>query len=168
MSWLWMFLVGLIVGIVAKFLMPGKDPGGFIITAILALVVVNALGSCVDPTTGELYAVSFGLPGEFPPLSAPQASELAAARQRAADLVPRWLARRGGLRHDQPQRSGRTCRLHRRRDRGHHPVGDLSCDQAQRLITQRWTAGGPLPLRSNDACEFRRTCTGSPRRRRWA
>ena len=37
MSWLWMFIVGLLVGIVAKFLMPGKDPGGFIITAILGV-----------------------------------------------------------------------------------------------------------------------------------
>lgn len=37
MSWLWMFIVGLVVGIVAKFLMPGKDPGGFIITAILGV-----------------------------------------------------------------------------------------------------------------------------------
>ena len=37
MSWLWMFIVGLIVGIVAKFLMPGKDPGGFIVTAILGI-----------------------------------------------------------------------------------------------------------------------------------
>lgn len=56
-------------------------------TTVAALVVVNALGSCVDPTTGELYAVRFGLPGEFPSLIAPQASELAAARQRAADLA---------------------------------------------------------------------------------
>jgi uncharacterized membrane protein YeaQ/YmgE (transglycosylase-associated protein family) len=32
-----MFIVGLLVGIVAKFLMPGKDPGGFIITAILGI-----------------------------------------------------------------------------------------------------------------------------------
>lgn len=37
MSWLWMFIVGLVVGVVAKFLMPGKDPGGFIITAILGI-----------------------------------------------------------------------------------------------------------------------------------
>ena len=37
MSWLWMFIVGLIVGVVAKFLMPGRDPGGFIITAILGI-----------------------------------------------------------------------------------------------------------------------------------
>ena len=28
---------GLIVGIVAKFLMPGRDPGGFVITAILGI-----------------------------------------------------------------------------------------------------------------------------------
>lgn len=29
---------GLIVGIVAKFLMPGKDPGGFVITALIGIV----------------------------------------------------------------------------------------------------------------------------------
>ena len=28
-------LLGLIVGVIAKFLMPGKDPGGFIITILL-------------------------------------------------------------------------------------------------------------------------------------
>jgi uncharacterized membrane protein YeaQ/YmgE (transglycosylase-associated protein family) len=31
-------IFGLIVGIVAKFLMPGRDPGGFVITAILGIV----------------------------------------------------------------------------------------------------------------------------------
>ncbi|HSU56181.1 MAG TPA: GlsB/YeaQ/YmgE family stress response membrane protein [Candidatus Dormibacteraeota bacterium] len=31
------FFVGLIVGIIAKFLMPGRDPGGFIITALLGI-----------------------------------------------------------------------------------------------------------------------------------
>lgn len=30
-------IIGLVVGIVAKFLMPGKDPGGFIITTILGI-----------------------------------------------------------------------------------------------------------------------------------
>ena len=29
---------GLVVGIVAKFLMPGRDPGGFVITAVLGIV----------------------------------------------------------------------------------------------------------------------------------
>ncbi len=30
-------LFGLIVGIVAKFLMPGRDPGGFILTVLLGI-----------------------------------------------------------------------------------------------------------------------------------
>ena len=38
MHWLWVFIIGLIVGIVAKLLMPGKDPGGFIITAIIGII----------------------------------------------------------------------------------------------------------------------------------
>jgi uncharacterized membrane protein YeaQ/YmgE (transglycosylase-associated protein family) len=29
---------GLVVGIVAKFLMPGRDPGGFVITALIGIV----------------------------------------------------------------------------------------------------------------------------------
>jgi uncharacterized membrane protein YeaQ/YmgE (transglycosylase-associated protein family) len=29
---------GLIVGVIAKFLMPGRDPGGFIITIVLGIV----------------------------------------------------------------------------------------------------------------------------------
>jgi uncharacterized membrane protein YeaQ/YmgE (transglycosylase-associated protein family) len=31
-------IFGLIVGVVAKFLMPGRDPGGFVVTAILGIV----------------------------------------------------------------------------------------------------------------------------------
>lgn len=31
-------LFGLVVGIVAKFFMPGRDPGGFVTTAILGIV----------------------------------------------------------------------------------------------------------------------------------
>ena len=31
------FLIGLLVGIVAKLLMPGRDPGGFIITTLLGI-----------------------------------------------------------------------------------------------------------------------------------
>ena len=30
-------LIGLLVGIIAKFLMPGRDPGGFIITTLLGI-----------------------------------------------------------------------------------------------------------------------------------
>jgi uncharacterized membrane protein YeaQ/YmgE (transglycosylase-associated protein family) len=31
-------IFGLVVGIVAKFLMPGRDPGGFVVTAIIGIV----------------------------------------------------------------------------------------------------------------------------------
>ena len=38
MTIIWAIIIGLIVGIVAKFLMPGRDPGGFIVTALLGIV----------------------------------------------------------------------------------------------------------------------------------
>ena len=34
---LWTLLIGLMIGIVAKFLMPGRDPGGFIMTILLGI-----------------------------------------------------------------------------------------------------------------------------------
>ncbi len=37
MNILIMIVIGLIVGMVAKLLMPGRDPGGFIITALLGI-----------------------------------------------------------------------------------------------------------------------------------
>ena len=37
MSLIWTLIIGLIVGIIAKALMPGRDPGGFIITALLGI-----------------------------------------------------------------------------------------------------------------------------------
>ena len=47
---IWTLVVGLIIGVIAKFLMPGKDPGGFIITMLLGIagsVLANFLGSAV-------------------------------------------------------------------------------------------------------------------------
>jgi len=38
MSIIWAIIIGFIVGIVAKFLMPGRDPGGFIVTTLLGIV----------------------------------------------------------------------------------------------------------------------------------
>jgi putative pantetheine hydrolase len=46
---------------------------------VAALVVVNAVGSTVDPLTGELYGARFGLPGEFA-LTTPSPAEVTAAR----------------------------------------------------------------------------------------
>ena len=36
-SLLWTLLIGLVIGVVAKFLMPGRDPGGWIVTMLLGV-----------------------------------------------------------------------------------------------------------------------------------
>ncbi|KAA2214091.1 GlsB/YeaQ/YmgE family stress response membrane protein [Teichococcus oryzae] len=43
-------IIGFLAGVVAKFLMPGRDPGGFIITTLLGIVgavVATYLGQAV-------------------------------------------------------------------------------------------------------------------------
>lgn len=50
MEWIGAIVIGLLAGIVAKLLMPGKDPGGFIITTILGIVgalVATWLGQAI-------------------------------------------------------------------------------------------------------------------------
>lgn len=37
MDIIWTLIIGLIVGAIAKLLMPGRDPGGFIITILLGI-----------------------------------------------------------------------------------------------------------------------------------
>lgn len=37
MSILWMIVIGFVVGLVARFLMPGRDTAGFIVTALLGI-----------------------------------------------------------------------------------------------------------------------------------
>jgi uncharacterized membrane protein YeaQ/YmgE (transglycosylase-associated protein family) len=37
MSLLWTAIIGLIVGALAKFIMPGRDPGGMLITMLLGI-----------------------------------------------------------------------------------------------------------------------------------
>jgi uncharacterized membrane protein YeaQ/YmgE (transglycosylase-associated protein family) len=47
MSIIWTILIGFIVGIVAKFLMPGRDPAGFFITALIGIagsIIATYLG----------------------------------------------------------------------------------------------------------------------------
>ncbi|MEO6725177.1 MAG: GlsB/YeaQ/YmgE family stress response membrane protein [Blastocatellia bacterium] len=57
-------IFGLIVGVIAKFLMPGKDPGGVIITAIIGIVgsllgtfVGRALWGGTDYSSGWITAI---------------------------------------------------------------------------------------------------------------
>jgi uncharacterized membrane protein YeaQ/YmgE (transglycosylase-associated protein family) len=60
MEFVWMILVGLVVGALAKFLMPGDDPGGIIVTILLGIagsVVAGWLGRAVG-----LYAAG-SVPG---------------------------------------------------------------------------------------------------------
>lgn len=45
------FFVGLVVGVIAKFLMPGNDPGGWIITALLG-IAGSWVGSYVGRAMG--------------------------------------------------------------------------------------------------------------------
>ena len=47
MNLIWSLIVGLIVGAIAKLMMPGRDPGGWIITMLLGIagsVVAGFLG----------------------------------------------------------------------------------------------------------------------------
>jgi uncharacterized membrane protein YeaQ/YmgE (transglycosylase-associated protein family) len=57
MSIITMLVIGLLVGIVAKFLMPGNDPGGFIVTTLLGIA-----GSFVAGYLGR--AMNWYSPGE--------------------------------------------------------------------------------------------------------
>jgi uncharacterized membrane protein YeaQ/YmgE (transglycosylase-associated protein family) len=50
MGIIWTILIGLAAGVVAKLLMPGKDPGGFIITILLGIAgafVASYLGQAI-------------------------------------------------------------------------------------------------------------------------
>lgn len=50
MHWLWVVLIGLVVGALATFIMPGKDPGGFIVTILIGiagLLVATWLGRAI-------------------------------------------------------------------------------------------------------------------------
>jgi len=50
MEILWMIIVGLVAGALAKFLMPGDDPGGIIVTILIGIagsMVAGYLGRAV-------------------------------------------------------------------------------------------------------------------------
>lgn len=60
-------IIGLVVGAIAKFLMPGKDPGGFIITILLGIAgaavahfLGRGLGWYVDGEPAGFIASVFG------------------------------------------------------------------------------------------------------------
>ena len=54
---IWMILIGFVVGLVAKFLTPGRDPGGFLVTIVIG--IVGALAATYGGQALGIYA-----PGE--------------------------------------------------------------------------------------------------------
>jgi len=47
---LWTIVIGFVIGLIAKLLMPGRDPGGFIITILLGIA-----GSFVATYIGQYF-----------------------------------------------------------------------------------------------------------------
>jgi uncharacterized membrane protein YeaQ/YmgE (transglycosylase-associated protein family) len=65
MHFLWTLIIGLVVGALAKLFMPGKDPGGIIVTMLLGVAgslvagfLGRALGWYRSPGTGPGIIVS--------------------------------------------------------------------------------------------------------------
>jgi len=70
MGWLYLILFGLVAGGLAKFIMPGKDPGGIIVTILLGIagsMVGGFIGSALgiaNPGTGfDLMSLIFAVAG---------------------------------------------------------------------------------------------------------
>jgi len=61
LSWI---LLGLIAGALAKFLMPGKDPGGFFVTIIIG-IIGGVLGGFLGQFIGLGKIESFDIGGIF-------------------------------------------------------------------------------------------------------
>ncbi|MBX3021816.1 MAG: GlsB/YeaQ/YmgE family stress response membrane protein [Bdellovibrionales bacterium] len=57
MTIIWTIIIGFIVGLIARFLMPGRDSMGFIFTTLLGIV-----GALIAQMLGQ--AVGWYLPGE--------------------------------------------------------------------------------------------------------
>jgi len=59
MHWLWMAIMGLIIGAVAKLIMPGKDPGGIFITMLIG-IAGSFLGGWISGLIGWSNQGGFG------------------------------------------------------------------------------------------------------------
>jgi uncharacterized membrane protein YeaQ/YmgE (transglycosylase-associated protein family) len=63
MSFLWAIIIGFVAGAIAKFIMPGRDPGGFIVTILLGIggsVVATWLGRTLGWYHGDQGANFIG------------------------------------------------------------------------------------------------------------
>ena len=63
MEFLWTIVIGLIAGLLAKLIMPGKDPGGVVVTILLGIagaVVANLIGQAAGWYDGDKRAGLIG------------------------------------------------------------------------------------------------------------
>ena len=60
MTIIWTIIIGFVIGLIARALMPGRDPAGFIITTVLGIA-----GALV----GSILGRAFGFYGEGEPAS---------------------------------------------------------------------------------------------------
>jgi uncharacterized membrane protein YeaQ/YmgE (transglycosylase-associated protein family) len=64
LEFIWIIVIGIVVGALAKFVMPGPDPGGFFVTALLGMggaLVATLLGRFVGlygPNQGAGFIAS--------------------------------------------------------------------------------------------------------------
>jgi len=68
MSILWTLIIGLVVGAIAKLLMPGRDPGGFIVTMLIGVAGALFAGFLGRALVGTVTLVR--VPGSSPRSSA--------------------------------------------------------------------------------------------------
>jgi uncharacterized membrane protein YeaQ/YmgE (transglycosylase-associated protein family) len=63
LAFVWAIIIGLVAGTIAKLIMPGRDPGGFIVTILLGIagsVVATWLGRTLGWYHGEQSARFIG------------------------------------------------------------------------------------------------------------
>lgn len=58
MGILWTIIIGFVVGVIAKFIMPGRDGGGIVMTTILG-IIGSVIGTYLGAAVG-LYRVGEG------------------------------------------------------------------------------------------------------------
>jgi uncharacterized membrane protein YeaQ/YmgE (transglycosylase-associated protein family) len=61
MSWIIWIVLGLVAGIIAKFIMPGRDGGGFIVTIVLGIVGA-LIGGFISTKLGYGDVTGFNVP----------------------------------------------------------------------------------------------------------
>jgi len=61
MGWLTWIVLGLVVGVLAKVIMPGKDPGGLVMTTLLGIVGA-VVGGWISTRLGLGVVSGFNIP----------------------------------------------------------------------------------------------------------